>query len=278
MLVATVGLIGLAAAAAAPARTHGLLLRSALTPDSVAFRDPLHGVLGSGWQGCEYRTAPCRTAGAISITSDGGKTWRLVLRTPRPVIYASFANGRYYVQLDDGETLTGKGKRWKPHSPVWQLPYAVCPQGWYAGIQSALFQYTGSLAICSSQPGAGNQAKSVYRLTDRGWKRVAWTSMASPHAHGGISSYGYPVGIASSGKRFGVIWESRGTLYVTRDGGHEWHALPKVSRPEEDFGQWADVVNDRVSFVVLAIGGSETRRLIETTDAGRAWRVVHRWR
>jgi hypothetical protein len=30
--------------------------------------------------------------------------------------------------------------------------------------------------------------------------------------------------------------------------------------------------------VLLSIGGSERRRLIETTNAGRSWRVVHRWR
>jgi hypothetical protein len=274
LAVVLVGLIAVSASAARPSR----LPRSALTPNAVAFRDRLHGILGSGWQGCEYRTSPCRTAGAISVTSNGGRTWRVVRRTARPVVYASFANGTYYVQLDDGETLAGNGLRWRLHPPVWQQSYAVCPQGWNMGIQANVFQYTGSLVVCTGQPGAGNQAKSVYRLTARGWKRVADTGMTSRKGHGGISSYGYPIGIASNFKGFGVIWESRGTLYVTRDGGHEWHALPRVSRPEEDFGQWADVVNTHLGFVVLAIGGSEIRRLVETTDAGRTWRIVRRWR
>jgi hypothetical protein len=110
---------------------------------------------------------------------------------------------------------------------------------------------------------------------------VADTGTVSPKSRGDISSYGYPLGIAG-GERprsFGIIWESHGTLYVTRDGGHEWHALPKVSRPEEDFGQWAYVLpRGNVGYAVLGIGGSEKRRLIESTDAGRAWRVVHRWR
>jgi hypothetical protein len=30
--------------------------------------------------------------------------------------------------------------------------------------------------------------------------------------------------------------------------------------------------------VLLSHGGGEQRRLIETTNAGRTWRVVHRWR
>ena len=181
------------------------------------------------------------------------------------------------MQLDDGATLLGSGDRWHPVAPAWQKYESVCPQGSYVGITA---NPASSWAICSGQPGAGNQSKSVYRLTDRGWKRVAYTGMTSPKGHSGISSYGYPVGIAGSERPrgFGIIWESRGTLYVTRDGGHEWHALPKVSRPEEDFGQWAYVLpRDGVGYAVLAIGGSEKRRLIETTDAGRTWRVVHHW-
>ena len=120
----------------------------------------------------------------------------------------------------------------------------------------------------------------MYRLTGRGWKRVAYTGITSGQSHGGISSYGYPVGIAGGDlpRSFGIIWESRGTLYVTRDGGHDWQGLPKVARPEEDFGQWAYVLpHGGDGFAILAIGGSEKRRLVETTDAGRIWRVVHRW-
>jgi photosystem II stability/assembly factor-like uncharacterized protein len=76
---------------------------------------------------------------------------------------------------------------------------------------------------------------------------------------------------------FGLIWESRGTLYVTRDGGSHWTGLPKVARPEVDFGMSASALPHGVGFVVLAKGGTETRRLVETTDAGRSWRVVYIW-
>ncbi len=83
------------------------------------------------------------------------------------------------------------------------------------------------------------------------------------------------------GGSFGIIWESRGTLYVTRDGGRRWHALPKVAQPELDFGDWADAGAhpQGTGFVLLqrSAGTGETWRLIETTDAGRTWRVVHRW-
>jgi photosystem II stability/assembly factor-like uncharacterized protein len=129
-----------------------------------------------------------------------------------------------------------------------------------------------------TQAGAGNQGKSVYRLFAKGWKRVAYTPF-SPwgRGYGGISGYGYPVGIAMAQDGFGVIWESRGTLYVTRDGGAHWTALPKVARPEQDFGQSGAALPHGVAYVLLSLGGTGVRRLIETTDAGRSWHVVHRW-
>jgi hypothetical protein len=128
--------------------------------------------------------------------------------------------------------------------------------------------------------GAGNEAKAVYRYSrEGGFHRVAFTQMTGRHSPGAMSSYGYASGIAGSFGRFAVGWESRGTLYVTRDGGRRWIAEPNVARPEVDFGQWADVgPGPGRAFVVLAVGGSEKRRLIETTDAGRTWHVVHRWR
>src|SRR5437764_8229227 len=204
------GVIGVAlGAASAAAGGSAGFPRSALTPNAVAFRDRLHGILGSGWQGCEYSHPRCRVAGTISTSSDGGKTWRVVLKTPRPVVAAAyFRRGEYRVQLDDGATLLGSGDRWHPVAPAWQKYESVCPQGSYVGITA---NPSSSWAICSGQPGAGNQSKSVYRLTDRGWKRVAYTGMTSPKGHGGISSYGYPVGIAGSERPrgFGIIWESR---------------------------------------------------------------------
>jgi photosystem II stability/assembly factor-like uncharacterized protein len=90
--------------------------------------------------------------------------------------------------------------------------------------------------------------------------------------------YGYPQGIAMATDGFGLIWESRGTLYVTRDGGRQWSGLPKVAQPEVDFGVAGVVLRHSVGFVILSSGGTEKRRLIETTDAGRSWRVVHMWR
>jgi hypothetical protein len=75
----------------------------------------------------------------------------------------------------------------------------------------------------------------------------------------------------------GVFWVSRGTLYDPRDGGRAWTGLPKVAQPEVDFGVDAIALPHGVAFALLANGGGEKRRLVETADAGFSWRIVHSW-
>jgi hypothetical protein len=131
-------------------------------------------------------------------------------------------------------------------------------------------------ALCAGQGSAGSMAKAVYRRMEKSWKRVAWTPMSTRPGHGGIALFGYPLGLAMADDGFGLIWESRGTLYVTRDGGSHWQGRPKVARPEVDFGVSARALPHGVGFVVLAHGAE--RRLVHTRDAGRTWHVIRRWR
>ena len=230
-------------------------------PLAVAFRDPAHGVLG--------------TSRTIELTADGGKTWNVVLRTPRPVVSVSYFSRAAWARFDDGENLrsTEGGRRWAPAVAPMFPAYSVCPRGTSQSYASDRW------ALCTTQGGAGSMGKSVYRLYANGWKRVAYTPFVQTrqHGYGGLSVYGYPVGIAMAQDGFGVIWESRGTLYVTRDGGSHWTGLPKVARPEVDFGQSGTTLPHGVAYVLLSIGGTGVRRLIETRDAGRTWHVVHRW-
>jgi hypothetical protein len=150
-----------------------------------------------------------------------------------------------------------------------------CPKRWKAVYSADLVDTNIDTpwSLCVGQPGAGNQDKAVYR----GKKRVAYTSLTGGKSYGGISEYGYPVGIAGEGHGggFGIIWESRGTLYVSRDGGQHWHPRPRISRPEVDFGLWASTLGN-AGYVLLE--RNQHTRLLKTTDAGRTWRVVHRWR
>src|SRR5256884_5827380 len=68
-------------------------------PLAVAFRDPAHGVLG--------------TSRTIELTADAGKTWKVVLQTPRPVVAVSYLDGAAWARFDDGENLrsTDDGRR-----------------------------------------------------------------------------------------------------------------------------------------------------------------------
>jgi photosystem II stability/assembly factor-like uncharacterized protein len=134
--------------------------------------------------------------------------------------------------------------------------------------------------VCLGQPGAGNQEKAVFRTTDRGqtWRAgAAVVVFPQRNVHGGIEGYGYPEGVAFAADGFGILWESRGTLYVTRDSGTNWLAKPKIARPEIDFGRGAAAFPDGRGVLLLGRGGGLPARLLTTDDAGRTWRLVRRW-
>jgi hypothetical protein len=281
--VATLIAAGVAAtvalAAASAPKSKNLPLR--LAPNTVAFLDASHGVLGTGWPNSRGHGG-----GTIALTSDGGRTWHVVKLTPRPVVSLTVYGAAYIAKYDDGETLRSnrQGGNWRPTRLITSdiaSQLSVCPLGTTAGTNAD----NSNWSVCTTEPGAGNQGKAVYRdLVDRGWTRVACTDFADTKAlcsgrgNGGISSYGYPIGIAGASDGFGLIWESRGTLYVTRDGGRHWKPLPKLVEPETDFGSWAYTIPHGVGWALVLRGGEGRWRLLRTTDAGRTWRVVHRWR
>ena len=245
---------------------HALPPRAALVPNAIAFRDPSRGVLGTGRAG----------QGTISLTTDGGRTWKVAFRTPRAVVWVAWNNGLLSARYDDGENVqsTNGGRTWAPFAVGYPRVNVACPLGTQQMPNNSV---SGNWSLCTNQPGAGNQGKAVYEFKTHGWTRLACTSFPNVNcSHGGISSYGYPQGIAMANDGFGIIWESRGTLYVTRDGGSNWVGLPKVAQPEVDFGASAYALPKGVGFVLLG-KGSDKERLLETTDAGRNWRVVHSW-
>ena len=244
-----------------------------LYPNAVAFSDATHGALGTGYP---YGGNP---GGTIQLTSDGGRTWRIALRTPRPVVKLAVEGRDWYAQFDDGETLRSSdaGTHWAPTTDsVWPAGVSSCPIGLIAGTHATPGDWTWS--VCTTSGGAGAEGKAVYRQR----QRVACTNFADlglcgRHSYGGISAEGYPVGIAGNASGVGVIWESRGTLYVTSDGGRHWRGLAHLVRFDVDYGSWATVLpRGGVGFALIR-HAAVTTRLLETTDAGRTWRVVHRW-
>lgn len=130
MLVAAAALVAVSAVAGASARTGTGLPRSALVPNTVAFIDRLHGILGTGATACVHGGRNCRLQGTISVSSDGGRTWRVVRRTPNPVVSAAYFHDAYYVRLLDGTTYwaTSAGGPWQQGHRISFVGY--CPKGW----------------------------------------------------------------------------------------------------------------------------------------------------
>jgi photosystem II stability/assembly factor-like uncharacterized protein len=131
--------------------------------------------------------------------------------------------------------------------------------------------------LCVGEPGVGAEEKGVYTTTDLGrhWLPVAESRFLRHIDFGGLGVGGYPAGISFLADGHGILWESRGTLFVTHDGGHHWFPKSKAVRPQVDVGLWGEMVKPRYALVLL--DGLNGHRVIMSSDAGRTWRIAHRW-
>lgn len=260
-----------------------------------------HGTAIAFW---DMRRGLFARGGAVSLTTDGGRTFRVVLRTRRVTGMQTFGrwgaildldNGRAFRSLDGGHSWArfqhrfdadfvtagvGMGYRagrfefvkglvsTRNSGRTWQSLRSPCPR--FASFSAAVELVTPRMAwiVCAGQPGAGQQLKAVYRTSDAGrtWRRRS----------GALSGSGYVYGASFATDGFGLVWEGRGTLYVTRDGGRRWTAKPKVALPEVDFGAGGVAFSGGRGFMALW-GGNRSERLFTTRNFGRSWKLVHRW-
>jgi photosystem II stability/assembly factor-like uncharacterized protein len=308
LLVAVVAAVATGPAAVAHSSTPLVTV-----PDSVVFWNPHDGLLAAGQ--CRHaKLEPCKR-GVVERTSDGGRTYHVVHRTPSIVnlqtvgtlgAIASTWHGRSWRTLDGGQTwhriASGPAVDWlNPDVGIRVRSYSVHNrvalamlvthdggQTWHprpspcakADVAFSAFadlvSPTSWWVACTGQGGAGNEEKAIYhsRNAGRTWEAGAATTL--PHQHGGIQEYGYPAGLAFAPGGWGLLTETRGTLYVTRDGGKRFRAEPKVARPEVDFAGGAAAFRGGIGYVLLT--DFPGARLIETRDFGRTWSVVRRWR
>jgi photosystem II stability/assembly factor-like uncharacterized protein len=308
------GCLALLALASAPGGSATVSVSSParfrLAPNAIAFWDRGHGVIGSGFRYCNVGRC---AGGAISLTDDGGGTSRVVLRTRRPVTWVTVAKPRQAWAVAGGELLHTEdgGRTWAAiagafaspsfadrlhglacgggcpdtHAPVatddggrhWHRVIAACAGHAAWRVQGvALVTPTHGWALCVGEGGAGNEGKALSETRNGGrtWTRLLGVEIGGA-SRGGVSSYGYPLGIAFAANGVGLMWESRGTLYQTRDGGRRWTPLASVARPEVDFGLSASVVPGR-AFALLT-RGSSVFRLVATTRGYSGWRTVRVW-
>jgi photosystem II stability/assembly factor-like uncharacterized protein len=298
--------------------------RLVTTPDWMVFWNAHDGLLAVNR--CRHAAqAPCER-GAVELTTDGGRTYRIVFRMAAPVELQTVGPGAAIVSTNNGKnwrTLNG-GRTWRRFTPSWPRVDPTAGAYWLNPRVGVRFHsYTahdhGALAMlvthdggrtwqrqqdpcrnpevafgafadlvtakswwvaCVGEGGAGNEDKAIYRTRDAGrtWQAGAASILLAVHRRerGGVQTYGYPEGLAFASDGWGLLTESRGTLYVTRDGGAHFHAEPHVARPETDFAGGAAAFRGGAGYVLLTnFGGA---RLIETHDYGRTWVVVHRWR
>jgi photosystem II stability/assembly factor-like uncharacterized protein len=299
------------------------LVAAVLVPNTVSFWDAERGLIGSGLLYCNV-TGRC-ASGAVSLTTDGGRTSRVLLRTAGPVDWVSVAaGGLAWAVVDSCSGGRGcrparllrsadGGRSWQ-HQPLllgrpgfgdrlhgFALGGGGCEPAWCAA--QTLFRsedggrsfrrlrspcpgetqgvspvgVSRAWLLCAGQPGVGNQQKAIYKTTDAGrtWTRLLSLTLNRRSA-GGISWYGYALGISFNPAGVGLLWESRGTLYLTLDGGRRWKPLPTVARPEIDFGSSASVVPGKA--FALLYWGNHSYRLITTTHGYRDWHTVRTWR
>lgn len=209
------------------------------------------------------------------LTTDGGHHWRR-FRLRYPSSFATKTLGLGYRTYTVGNRIKMALLETRDGGKTWQRQRTPCQ-----GISALTDLLTQRLAwlMCLEEPGAGNQAKALFRTIDGGkrWQPLADVPIQG-RAHGGIQSFGYPQGMAFTRGGFGLLWESRGTLYVTRDGGKHWTPKWKLVVPDADFGCGGAVFPHGRGFVLVARGSSRPATLLETRDYGRTWHTLIRWR
>ena len=310
-LVAVVAAVAVQSGATAPASPRLLT-----TPDAAVFWSPHVGLLGVGL--CASTKYACGS-GAVELTTDGGHTYRIVLRTRRPVETVQTAGPRGAIVETYGKSVyrtLDRGRTWQPWhlrpgtsfaTPQIGLGFRTYMVG--NAIHLALLHTSdGGRAwtrapkptkclsefpdidlvtprlgwmVCAGEGGAGNEPKAVFSTRDGGrtWREGAFAeALNHPEERGGMSLLGYPAGIAFAPNGFGLMWESRGTVYFTRDGGSHWQHKRHLALFDVDFGRGASAFANGTGFVLLSYPGGPLTRLVETRDFGRTWHLVRRWR
>jgi photosystem II stability/assembly factor-like uncharacterized protein len=237
-------------------------------------------------------SVPFCNKGTLYHSGDHGSSWRAISSLPiYTVSFADKSDGMAVLLPNACDpdcspftslaTSTDAGKTWQRiNTPCGHNQFDLQVQG------VSLVTRTRGWLMCMGHFGQTGKppnlhesaAKSIYRTDNGGhtWKLVLAVNAGTVS---GLPRVGAPFGIAFNGKGDGVIWETLGSQYLTRDGGLHWQPL----EPAEKTDGLAGSATSQAFAVLLTpsaqvIGSVNTVRLAETTASKPQLQTTRTWR
>lgn len=168
---------------------------------------------------------------------------------------------------------TDGGKHWNPiHLPGLEMG---------GGVSVGFANAKDGLVLEASQPGAGNQGKALLRTTDGG---KTWRVISNVHIGQrskdpkqlGSGGYADGIEVVPSHPAYAYIWESRGPLLYTSDGGKSWHGSP-MTQPSEIEARGVSMQTPKDGFILLQDMVHDCYVLEHTNDGGVSGQLVYKW-
>lgn len=228
---------------------------------------------------CRSSTSRCQLSLWTSVA--GRSTWHLRSHPPvEPAIGWSIARANADVAWVTGRAgpransmrltfivTTDGGRTWR------RLPMP-CNDTGFGALYADIVPYTPTnlWLFCASEPGAGSQAKAVFRSSDGGhtWQIVARSSIFGDTRGdvGTMTGVGYLNDAAVTSSRDAWVALSRDTLVRTVDGGRTWHAAIPINMADPGGGGVGPVefIDPRHGWLL-----SFPTLLFRTSDGGRHW-------
>jgi photosystem II stability/assembly factor-like uncharacterized protein len=189
------------------------------------------------------------TAQGIARSDDGGSTWRVIQKTPNPVLALATGAGGSIAGLLNGDVIFSPSPdaKWttvlsNPGRQVWAVA---------VGQDSVM-----NLAVIATQSGP---PFSIQTSSDGG---ASWSSKSLPKGQG------QPQALATNSAVPGLFYVGvNGALYGSRDLGSTWTQTPNA-------GGWdiRAVFPDASSPNAIVVGSDQG--LFETRDAGSTWQSL----
>lgn len=232
----------------------------------------------------------CPSAGPDTCTTllrsaDGGATWTATGTSG--VTRVSFLDADHgWAVLPGADPFTGSLGRTADGGSTWVAAGDPCAGSRVGGLGDVAFgSASDGLAVCASEPGAGNQLKAVMRSGDGG---ATWGLRASTGDFSGSSGDGRTGSIPVGGyvgrygdlvvAHDGTAWMTGGrmTPLVSTDGGVTWDPLG-LGDPDVDLVRSAWPLERERGFALVWEGDRQATFLESTADGGRTWTELTSW-